>query len=587
MSSLETRLIQDLAVIMLIAGIVTVLFHRFKQPVVLGYIIVGIIIGPHTPPVGFIHDERVIKTLAELGVIFLMFSLGLEFNIRKLSKVGVPATVAALTEIIVMILIGYEIGCFFDWNTMDSLFLGGILAISSTTIIVRTISDLKLHKHHFVQLIYGILIIEDILGIALLALLSGIASTGEVSLLEIGSTVGKLLLFLVIALLSGILVVPKLLAYVAKFKSNEVLLITVLGLCFGFCLIVIKLNYSVVLGAFVIGTIIAESKELKIIEHLIEPLRNMFSAIFFVTVGLLLDPDILIQYWAPIIVITLAVVLGKVITCSLGAFITGCDGRTSLKVGLGLAQIGEFSFIIASLGIVLNVTSHFLYSIAVAVSVLTTLFTPHLIKFADPMANRIAAIMPKPLVSFFGYYTDWLKNIKPGMDQQVLIKMVNRLLLQVLLNLIIVVAIFLGGSYFSNSDAAELITLISSVNGKKTIIWGVSLIVSLPFLIAAHLKLSRLSFLLAQMGVNHRVIGRYTKHVRIVVADVIPIISVVGIILLISTLSVGILPPLELLGGALLIVVIITMLLWPWFIRVHGRLEKSLMETIKKEDKEE
>jgi Kef-type K+ transport systems, membrane components len=226
--------IQDLAVIMLVAGVVTILFHRFKQPVVLGYIVAGFIIGPHTPPFGLIHDEQTIKTLAELGVIFLMFCLGLEFSLRKLFKVGATAFIAAFMEITLMIWIGYEIGRWFDWNTMDSLFLGAILAISSTTIIVKALNDLKMKNERFAQLIFGVLIVEDILGIGIIALLSSIAVSGSVSPEEVFSTVGKLSLFMIVALVIGILLVPRVLAYVARFESNEMLLITVLGLCFGF-----------------------------------------------------------------------------------------------------------------------------------------------------------------------------------------------------------------------------------------------------------------------------------------------------------------------------------------------------------------
>lgn len=287
--------IQDLAVIMLVAGVVTILFHRLKQPVVLGYIVAGFIIGPHTPPFGLIHDEDTIKTLAELGVIFLMFCLGLEFSLRKLFKVGATAFIAAFLEIVLMIWIGFEIGRWFGWNTMDSLFLGAILAISSTTIIVKALNDLKMKNERFAQLIFGVLIVEDILGIGIIALLSGIAVSGTVSSGEVFSTVGKLSLFMIVALVIGILLVPRLLAYVAKFESNEMLLITVLGLCFGFCLLVVKLEYSMVLGAFLIGAIMAESRQLLKIESLIEPVRDLFSAIFFVAIGLMIDPQVLID----------------------------------------------------------------------------------------------------------------------------------------------------------------------------------------------------------------------------------------------------------------------------------------------------
>lgn len=474
--------IQDLAVIMLVAGVVTILFHRLRQPVVLGYIVAGFIIGPHTPPFGLIHDEDTIKTLAELGVIFLMFCLGLEFSLRKLFQVGATAFIAAFLEIVLMIWIGFEIGRFFEWSTMDSLFLGAILAISSTTIIVKALGDLKMKNERFAQLIFGVLIVEDILGIGIIALLSGIAVSGSVETGEVFSTVGKLSLFMIVALVVGILLVPRLLAYVAKFESNEMLLVTVLGLCFGFCLLVVKLEYSMVLGAFLIGAIMAESRQLVQIERLIEPVRDMFSAIFFVAIGLLIDPKILVEYAWPIALITVAVVLGKMFSCGMGAFIAGNDGRTSLRVGMGLSQIGEFSFIIAALGMTLKVTSDFLYPVAVAVSAITTLLTPYLIRAADPLSQHLANAMPQRMARIFGHYGDWLRSIQPQGDRAVLAAMIRRILLQVGVNLALVIAIFLAGGYFADTLSAWMSQWVAYDGLHKALIWGGALLVSLAFL---------------------------------------------------------------------------------------------------------
>ncbi|MCU7648212.1 cation:proton antiporter [Pseudomonas piscis] len=571
--------IQDLAVIMLVAGVVTVLFHRFKQPVVLGYIAAGFIIGPHTPPFGLIHDEQTIKTLAELGVIFLMFCLGLEFSLRKLFKVGATAFIAAFLEIVLMIWIGYEIGRWFDWSTMDSLFLGAILAISSTTIIVKALNDLKMKNERFAQLIFGVLIVEDILGIGIIALLSSIAVSGTVSSGEVFSTVGKLSLFMVVALVIGILLVPRLLAYVAKFDSNEMLLITVLGLCFGFCLLVVRLEYSMVLGAFLIGAIMAESRQLLKIERLIEPVRDLFSAIFFVAIGLMIDPQILLQYAWPIAVITVAVVLGKMLSCGMGAFIAGNDGRTSLRVGMGLSQIGEFSFIIAALGMTLQVTSDFLYPVAVAVSAITTLLTPYLIKAADPLSLKLSAVLPKRLSRVLGMYGEWLRSIQPQGEGALLASMIRKILLQVGVNLALVVAIFFSGSYFSGRIGAHLQDWISDPGWQKALIWGGALLLSLPFLIAAYRKLKALSMLLAEMGVKAEMAGRHTQRVRRVIAEVIPVLSLLVIFLLLSALSASILPTLELLVLVAIVAAAVVALLWRWFIRVHTRMQVALIET--------
>ena len=572
--------IQDLAVIMLVAGVVTILFHRFKQPVVLGYIVAGFIIGPHTPPFGLIHDEETIKTLAELGVIFLMFCLGLEFSLRKLFKVGATAFIAAFMEITLMIWIGYEIGRWFDWNTMDSLFLGAILAISSTTIIVKALNDLKMKNERFAQLIFGVLIVEDILGIGIIALLSSIAVSGSVSPEEVFSTVGKLSLFMIVALVIGILLVPRVLAYVARFESNEMLLNTVLGLCFGFCLLVVKLEYSMVLGAFLIGAIMAESRQLLKIERLIEPVRDLFSAIFFVAIGLMLDPAILLEYALPIVVITIAVVLGKMLSCGLGAFIAGNDGRTSLRVGMGLSQIGEFSFIIAALGMTLQVTSSFLYPVAVAVSVLTTLMTPYLIRAADPLSLKLAQVVPGRLSRVLGLYGEWLRSIQPQGEGALLAAMIRKILLQVGVNLALVIAIFFAGGYFAPRIGRYLQGWILEPSWQKGMIWGAALLLSLPFLIAAYRKLKALSMLLAEMGVKPEMAGRHTQRVRRVISEVIPILSLLVIFLLLSALSASILPTNELLMVIAVVAAGVAALLWRWFIRIHTRMQVALLETL-------
>lgn len=572
--------IQDLAVIMLVAGVVTILFHRLKQPVVLGYIVAGFIIGPHTPPFGLIHDEDTIKTLAELGVIFLMFCLGLEFSLRKLFKVGATAFIAAFLEIVLMIWIGFEIGRWFGWNTMDSLFLGAILAISSTTIIVKALNDLKMKNERFAQLIFGVLIVEDILGIGIIALLSGIAVSGTVSSGEVFSTVGKLSLFMIVALVIGILLVPRLLAYVARFESNEMLLITVLGLCFGFCLLVVKLEYSMVLGAFLIGAIMAESRQLLKIERLIEPVRDLFSAIFFVAIGLMIDPQVLVEYAWPIVVITLAVVLGKMVSCGMGAFIAGNDGRTSLRVGMGLSQIGEFSFIIAALGMTLQVTSDFLYPVAVAVSAITTLLTPYLIRAADPLSQKLGNVVPGRLARVLSLYGEWLRNIQPQGEGAMLAAMIRRILLQVGGNLALVIAIFFSGGYFAGRIGDWLSEWVSDISQQKAMIWGAALLLSLPFLIAAYRKLKALSMLLAEMGVKPEMAGRHTQRVRRVIAEVIPLLSLLVIFLLLSALSASILPTNELLLVIAVVAAVVVALLWRWLIRVHTRMQIALLETL-------
>lgn len=573
--------IQDLAVIMLIAAIVTLLFHWLRQPVVLGYILAGVIIGPHTPPFELIQDDHTIKIVAELGVVFLMFSLGLEFNLKKLTSVGVTAFVCAMAEIVTMTWIGYEIGRYFGWNAMDSLFLGAMLAISSTTIIVKALDELGMKNERFAQLIFGILIVEDILAIGMIALLSGIAMNGSVDAGDVFATVGKLSLFMIVALVLGLLMVPRLLAYVARFESREMFLITVLGLCFGFCLLVLKLDYSIALGAFMVGAIMAEARQLHLIERLIEPIRDMFSALFFVGVGLLFNPAVLVDYALPIALITVAVVLGKMVSCGLGAFVTGNEGRTSLRVGMGLSQIGEFSFIIASLGLSLRVTSEFLYPIVVAVSAVTTLLTPYLIRLADPLSKRAADAMPAAVADVANRYTAWLRGSRPEGDRAALIRIVLRIVAQVLVNFAMTVAVFVAGIYLFGVIEMNIASSIADEQIQKAIVWGGALAISLPFLIAAYRKLKALSLLFAELTIGDA--GIVGRALRRMVAEVIPIVSIVVILALIASLSRSILPSREMLLILLASAAVLAALMWKTFVRWHSRLQIALFDTLREE----
>ncbi len=570
--------IQDLAVIMLIAGIVTVVFHRLKQPVVLGYIVTGVIIGPHTPPFELIHDEATISTLGELGVIFLMFWLGLEFSLRKLARVGATATVAALSEIILMLWLGYEIGRGFGWKTMDALFLGAMLAISSTTIIVKALDELGLKRERFAQAVFGILIVEDILAIAIIALLSGIASSGAVETTHVFTTLSRLLLFMTVSLIIGLMTVPRLLHTIARFRRDEILLVTILGLCFGFCLLVVKLGYSIALGAFLIGAIMAESRARHAIERLMASLRDMFSAIFFITIGLMLDWHVLIDYAGPIAIITAVVIFGKILSCGLGAFAAGQDGRTSMRIGMSLAQIGEFSFIIAALGKSLRVTSDFLYPIAVAVSALTTFFTPYLIRAADPLTRRISTLLPSALVSMFSSYTQWLSNLQPAGDSAAIFKLVRNILMQIAINLALVAAIFVGVTYFAKYANSWLAAWMLKPLVRWALLWSAALTLSLPFLVAVYRKVKSLALLLAEISVRPAVTGKFTAPIRRVLAELVPATAMLGIFLMVAALSSGILPPAELLIIVFSCAALLLLVLRRWFIRIHAKLQIALRE---------
>lgn len=571
--------LQDLAVVMIVAGLVTVVFHRLGQPVVLGYILAGVIIGPHTPPFPLIHEEHTTSTLSELGLILLMFSLGLEFSLRKLKKVGASAFIAAFLEILLMVWVGYEIGQLFGWSTMDSIFLGAILSISSTTIIIKALGELGKTRERFAQLIFGILIIEDILGIAMIALLSGIAMTGALGLGEVGLTLGKLSIFLTVTLIFGLIAVPRLIGYVARFKSNEMLLVTVLGLCFGVSLLALKLGYSVALGAFVIGAVIAEAREIHQIERLVEPVRDMFSAIFFVSIGLLIDPKILKDHWLPVLVVSLAVVIGKVITCSLGAFLGGNDMRTSLRVGTGLAQIGEFSFIIASLGLSLKVTSEFLYPVAVAVSVITTLLTPYLIKGSDGIVSLFDRLAPRKLVAALEIYTRWVGQLGISTQPSVAKKLVRNSVLQMALNVALIAGIFIAAVFAGQHRDRWWPWANFGQDGLNSILWVGAVLLSLPMFIATSRKLQALGLVIAETRVSEFEAGAKTEGIRTIISQIIPIGGSLALGLFILILSSTLLPTFRLLLVLILGICMIAWLLRRSFIRIYSKAQIALEET--------
>jgi CPA2 family monovalent cation:H+ antiporter-2 len=573
--------IQDLATVMLVAGLTTVIFQRLRQPVVLGYIIAGLLIGPHTLPVIFIHDEETIRTLSELGMILLLFALGLEFSLKKLRAVGGAALVAAFAEIVLMVWIGYEIGRFFGWSAMDAIFLGAMLSISSTTIIMKALEDLGLKRERFAQLMFGILIVEDLLAIVLMALLTGIASTGGLEASQALAAIGRLGLFMAVSLVVGLLLVPRVVDYIARVSRNDVLLIAVLGICFGFCLLVTEMGYSVALGAFMIGAIVAESESVARIERIIMPVRDMFSAIFFVAIGMLIDPALLVEYAWPITIVTIAVVVGKVVTCSFGSFVAGNDGRTSLRVGMGLAQIGEFSFVIASLGLTLEVTSKFLYPVAVAVSAITTFLTPYLIRASDPLASFLGRALPTRVTGVFGAYTEWMGSLGLQGQGAIVMKMIRRLVWHVIINMMLVIAVFVIVAFAYRRGFLHVDVLSDDATVRRSLAWSFAALLSLPMVVAAYRKAGALGMLLAELSIPDR-FGSRTFRIRSVLGRIIPVVAMLILGLLVAALASTILPPREVAGVLVLIGIGLVWLLWRVLVQVHARLQAALRDTLEK-----
>lgn len=400
-------MIQDLALILIVAAFVTLVFKKLKQPVVLGYIVAGFLVSDKMPYMPNVADEsNSVEEWAEIGVMFLMFCLGLEFSIKKILKQGTAPVKAALITIAAMLSLGIGVGKMFGWTDMNCIFLGGMMAMSSTTIIYKAFDDLELHGYKFASMVMSVLILEDIFGIVMMVVLQTIAGGSAEGGSIINSLVG-IMLFLVLSFSIGLLVIPVAFKRIRQLASAETLLIVSLGLCCTMAFISTKLGFSAALGAFLIGSVISETPEVEKINKVVEPVKNLFGAIFFVSVGMLVDPEILIDYALPIIILVLAIIVGQAIFGSLGYFISGETLKSSMRCGFSMAQIGEFSFIIATLGLSLGVISDFLYPVVVAVSVITTFLTPYMIRAANPAYNILEKLLSERVLN-------WANNRSTG-----------------------------------------------------------------------------------------------------------------------------------------------------------------------------
>ncbi|TRX00162.1 cation:proton antiporter domain-containing protein [Flavobacterium gawalongense] len=459
-------LISDLGLILMTAAVAVLLFKKIKQPLVLGYLIAGFLAGNHFDFFPSVKDIKSVEVWAEIGVIFLLFSLGLEFSFKKLMKVGGTASITAVTQIIAMVAIGYLVGQWIGWKPMDSIFLGVILSISSTTIILKTFDELGVKTQKFAGIVIGSLIVQDIIAILMMVLLSTIAVSQQFSGGELLQSVFKLIFFLTIWFVGGIFFIPTLLKKAKSLLTDEMLLIISLALCLMMVILAANVGFSPALGAFIMGSIIAETTQAEHIEHLVKPVKDLFGAVFFVSVGMLINPDTLSKYALPVAILTFVVIIGQSISSTIGALLSGQPLKQSVQTGMSLSQIGEFSFIIATLGMTLNVTSDFLYPIVVAVSAVTTFTTPFMVKFATPFSEYLEKKLPRKWTKKIERYSANAQSIKSVSNWQIVVR---AFLTQVIIHSVIIVAIILisskfilplvKGSQFGNTFGA-LITLI-------------------------------------------------------------------------------------------------------------------------------
>ena len=389
------HLIQDLALILMVAGLVTLLFKKLRQPLVLGYIVAGFLVSPHMPYLMSVVDKADIQTWADIGVMFLLFSLGLDFSFKKILKMGMAPVIAALTIIFCMMALGTGVGTLFGWSRMNCLFLAGMLAMSSTTIIYKALDDLGLRQQRFAGLVMSVLILEDVLAIVMMVMLSTIARGANPDGSMMIESVGKIVFFLVLWFVVGIFLIPPFLRKTRRLMNDETLVVVALGLCCAMAVLSTTVGFSSAFGAFVMGSILAETIEADKITTVVEPVKNLFGAIFFVSVGMLVDPAILVSYAVPILVLVLTILVGQAIFGTMGFMLSGQPLKTAMRCGFSMAQIGEFAFIIASLGLSLRVISDFLYPVVVAVSVITTFLTPYMMKAAIPCYEIMERRLPR------------------------------------------------------------------------------------------------------------------------------------------------------------------------------------------------
>ena len=471
-------LISDLGLILMTAGIAVLLFKKLKQPLVLGYLIAGFLAGNHFDFFPSVTDIKSVDLWAEIGVIFLLFSLGLEFSFKKLMKVGGTASITAITQIVTMVIIGYFVGQWMDWSKMDSIFLGVILSISSTTIILKTFEELGVKAQNFAGIVIGSLIVQDIVAILMMVLLSTIAVTNQFSGGELLQSVLKLLFFLTIWFVGGIFFIPTLLKRAKHLLSDEMLLIISLALCLMMVILAADVGFSPALGAFIMGSIIAETTQAEHIEHLVKPVKDLFGAVFFVSVGMLIDPQTLYDHAIPVLILSLITIFGQSISSTAGALLSGQPLKQSVQTGMSLSQIGEFSFIIATLGMTLNVTSSFLYPIVVAVSAVTTFTTPFMIKLSTPFSEYLSKKLPRKWTKRIERYSANAQAIKSVSNWQIVI---NAYLVQVIVHSVIIVAAILLSSKY-------LLPLVTDFQFGNALGALITLVVLSPFLWALSLR---------------------------------------------------------------------------------------------------
>ncbi len=492
----------NLAIVLCVAAVTTVIFQRLRQPLVLGYILAGLLVGPHVP-FPLVADGETIHGLSELGVILLLFGIGLEFTFHKLVRVGAAAAIVALVEITVQIISGDVAARLFRWTPLEALYAGAMMAMSSTTIIAKAFDELRIGGR-VRELVLAVLIVEDLVAILLLTAFSTLTG-GTLSAGQIGVAALRLFFFLAVVYGAGVLVVPRLVRAIVRLGRPETTSIACVGICFAFSLLAQRFDYSVALGAFVAGSLVAESGEAARIEHLLEPVRDLFAAVFFVSVGMLIDPALVRDNWVPIVVLSAVVILGRMVGVTIPAFLTGAGVRTSIAASMSLSQIGEFSFLIAQMGIATGAVRDFLYPVAVSVSALTALTTPWMIRASGPFSAWVDRKLPHPLQTFVALYGSWIDGLRAPGPRKTRAQRLGRLLLG---DAVLLAAVLIASARYFYDAVAWMERRGLSEMAAKVAAMALALALATPFVIGIVRLVGALAITLAAQALPDAAPGK-------------------------------------------------------------------------------
>lgn len=573
----EMNILRDLAIVMLAAGLAALVFEWLRQPKILGYLLAGVLIGPHA--LSLVDNSATIHTLADIGVMFLMFSLGLDFNLRKMRRMGATAFVIAGLDVTIMLWIGYEIGRLLGLGGIESAFLGAILCDSSTTILSKVLKDMHKMQEGFAHILFGATIVEDILAIALIAMLTGAADGGALLSGAVLVRMGRLIIFMIVLVVAGLLVVPRLLVHVAGFYNEELLALVVAALCFGVSLLAVELKFSLALGAFMIGAITAESRLIGRIELMMSPFRHLFGAAFFMAAGLLVDPGLLARQGLLIAGLSLVVMVAKTVNCSFGALATGHDARSSFKVGLGMAQVCEFAFIIATLGLSMGAVSPATYQVAVGVALVTMVANPFLLRRADALADWLSAAVPAPVRGSMDLYLEGVHRMRARYTDNAVRRTVRRSVWVIVVNLAFVGAIFLAAGFVARHMPGCMPACPAWLGGRRSIFWAAAVMVSLPFYVATIRKTQALGMIFAELVAP----APSAQPLRGFIGGLVWFAGIAGLALVTLLLSSALLPSRNVVLGVTVLACAAMWFGWKRLTEIYARAQGALRDTFARE----